>query len=233
MKRHYCLFLLIVFLVNLRVEAKAFSEHTRECDPTIDKINVISSSFISTSSKLEGLLYFEARIEGEEVFLDWEVQGDFDTKSFVLERRTGDHFEFIGSIREAEGERDTYRKYSFKDEFESHLAPFRQYRLKQKFLDGTYIYHKPILISLFPSQDFNAYPTRVSNMVNLKLPEVRASYYTITFFNISGVVLKESKVPVQTFGQIESFDLSTFPSGMLLVRVQAAEEVWEEKLIKD
>lgn len=234
MKRQGCLFLILVFLINLQVEAVAFPTVPEEYEPTIEVNNSTYSNIIVFPAVAGKLLHFDARLEGSNVFLDWEIKGDLNTSSFIIERKTPEsEFLAIGGVSES-GERAEFRRYSFKDEWELETNVRRQYRLKQKFEDGTFTYHQTITILSVPTISLKAFPSPVKDQLSLNLPETENRSYTVSFFNVSGALLDKVEIKANSFGtKLQTFDMSRFSAGMLWVRVQSGEQSWEQKIIKN
>ncbi|MDW3648582.1 MAG: T9SS type A sorting domain-containing protein [Bacteroidia bacterium] len=221
-------------MINLQVEAAAFPTVPEGYEPTTEIINSTYSDIIVLPATAGRLLHFDARLEGDNVYLDWEIEGDINTSSFIVERKTPDsEFLAIGGVKEF-GERANFRRYTFKDEWELETNVRRQYRLKQKFEDGTFIYHDPITILSVPALSLEAFPSPVNNQLSLNLPETENRSYTVSFFNVSGTLLDKVEIKANSFGtKLQTFDMSRFSAGMLWVRVQSGHQSWEHKIIKN
>jgi len=236
MKRQGCLFLILILLISLQAKAYALpAAVNRDCEPTKFINNYIYADFIVFPSLGgEGLVYFNARLEGEQVYLDWAVKGDFETSSFIVQRKTRETgFRHVSGIKER-GERAELREYSVIDERQDDAASVRQYRLKQVFNDGSVVYHNPITFVVPPKERILIQQDAELDLVKLTFPETEAPSYQINFYDISVRILEQVEVPATPFRNTSyTFDLRKFPSGMIIVAIKSGDERWTEKIIKN
>lgn len=233
MKRQGCLFLILIFLISLQAEAAALPKASREYESTTFTNNSLYKDFIVYPSFLaEGVTFFRARLDEDHVYLDWGIQGDLNTSSFIIERKTrGTGFRTIGGIKEW-GESAFNREYSFKDELITDARPYRQYRLKQIFNDGSFTYHKTITVHTHPFHDIRI--QQEAGALNLVLPKTEAGNYKVSIYNTSGLLLDHKHViSTPSHASSVSFNLNEFSPGLLVLIVEAGEDTWIEKVIKN
>ena len=74
--------------LQTQVEAAAFPTVPEGYEPTTEITNSTYSDIIVLPATAGQLLHFDARLEGNNIYLDWEIEGDIHTSSFIIERKT-------------------------------------------------------------------------------------------------------------------------------------------------
>ena len=150
---------------------------------------------------------FNAIARNSVVELYWETEKEVNNDYFTLERSTN-NLEFEErTIIQGAGNSNEKIDYSFVDD--SPLPGRSYYRLKQTDFDGTFTYSKVVSVSREGTDEaFSAHPNPVLNNVVYLNQEANI----VVFNGLNQVVLQLSGV--------RSFDTSSLPSGIYIIRNQ-------------
>ena len=150
---------------------------------------------------------FKAIARNNVVELYWETEKEVNNDYFTLERSTNDLKFEERTIIQGAGNSSEKNYYSFVDD--SPLPGRSYYRLKQTDYDGTFTYSKVISVSREgKDDDFIAYPNPVLQDVVFLNQEANI----IVFNKLNQVVLQ--------LNGVKSFNISTLPSGLYIIRNQ-------------
>jgi hypothetical protein len=124
---------------------------------------LVNSYYVASLNKTNSplpvtLLYFDARVEGDEVVTAWKTAQEKDNDFFTVQKTTDfETFYDVGSVL-GQGTTGEEHVYSFTD-----ISPFTgksYYRLRQTDFDGAFTYSKPVFINYegLTSPMLKAYP---------------------------------------------------------------------------
>jgi len=169
------------------------------------------------------LLSFNANCLNGEVFLQWATASEINNDYFTIERsQDGINFEKIGNVIGA-GNSNNLKNYSFVDR--NLLLGANYYRLKQTDFDGEFSYSELKTASCNESIQFGVYPNPASSTVTLSFnAEANIQYQIIS---LDGRVIEDGN-----FIRNKNLDLSKLSNGVYFVRAYSANEIFQEKLIK-
>jgi hypothetical protein len=196
-----------------------------------------STEFIlgSTGSPLPiELLSFQAQAEQEKVQLRWVTTAEINNDFFTIERsKDGQQWEDIFIIPGAGNSSQTLR-YTEVDE--QPLAGLAYYRLKQTDFNGEFSHSAPVAVYfgegdaaeiwLFPN------PVEQGGRIQIRHPIIGDTKFTISLRDVSGKVWLEQSQASQD--GTESMHLSidpSIPTGMYMLTLSTAEEVYHQRLI--
>ncbi len=191
----------------------------------IDNINVACSS---CALPIE-LLGFAAYEKVKEVEVNWQTAMELNNDYFTVERSTdGFRFENIGEV-DAVGNSNKINNYTFNDA--NPLQGISYYRLKQTDVDRTFTYSGMVVlernkttgtnISLVP----NPTESGIFSINGLDLENGKVAFVEI--MDYTGKMI--SKVNIDSLNS--SVDLSTFSTGLYLVRLVNRNETFTCKLV--
>jgi hypothetical protein len=159
------------------------------------------------------LVRFEGHSVDKSVVLNWETANEKNAKQFDIERSTdGKHFEKIGQLKAKGNNSTTSVNYDFTD-----YKPWKginYYRLRQIDVDDVAVLSKVIAIEQTITQKLQVFPNPAKD--KLTVISDLASNYTIS--DLAGrEILRGYLRDYQN-----DIDVTTLPSGVYLVRTQAA-----------
>jgi hypothetical protein len=168
------------------------------------------------------LLSFDARSVGPMNDLDWTTTREVNVSEFVVERSyDGVQYMAIGN-RPAQQTYSGNNDYSFID---SLPAATSYYRLKMTNLDGTFSYSpvKVVSSAVAVSVSISCYPNPVVNSVNIRIDDPKATTYRYSIVTVDGNTLQTGMIETGGPGQQTSLNLTSAPRGILILRVQGAD----------
>lgn len=154
---------------------------------------------------------FTAFRQDNQVLLQWQTDQEENSRDFTIERSAdGTHFTAIGTVPAA-GNSNKLLQYSFTDQTPEKFANY--YRLKETDLDGKSTVSAVKLV-VFPVAGRLIWYNTGRNTVEVYLQQGSNERYTLT--DLNGRTLRE--------GQLSAgkTDISDFPSGLYIVKVQLA-----------
>jgi hypothetical protein len=175
------------------------------------------------------LIFFNGRLEGEQVELRWATASEQGSSHFVVQRSDdGKTFHPIGQVASA-GDSQDLLNYQFTDR--SPLEGQNYYRLKQVDLDGTVAY-SPIVTVRTGVQDAGGFlllPNPATDRVELQFAADQVGQeILVTVLDVSGKeVLRQQRQPAAAKQEISVAGLA---SGVYTVRVQTNGGVFSAKL---
>ncbi len=166
------------------------------------------------------LSYFEGKLEGDMVALEWKTETEENNDYFVVERSLdGKTFEPLTKMQGA-GTTVEVQEYSFKDE-----APFalNYYRLKQVDFDGRYAYSAIITVNtITKNTDTKLYPTPTTGALVIETIE---EFETVEIFDITGRVLKTLDFDLTPVAELNVSELVSGSYFVALKRAQGTEMI--------
>ncbi len=166
------------------------------------------------------LLSFDARSAGSSNALDWTTTREVNLSEFVVERSSdGVEYKAIGN----RGAQQTYsgnNYYSFTD---SLPASTSFYRLRMIDMDGSYSYSAIKAVNHGAAISISCYPNPVINLVNIRIDDPNFSSYRYSVITADGRTLQTGMIEGGGAGQQTSINVAAAPKGMLIMRVQGAD----------
>jgi hypothetical protein len=163
------------------------------------------------------LAYFEGRLIGDQVLLNWatvsEEQNDFMAVEHSMDGRS---FREIGRVK---GAGTTILPQSYELWHDQPLPGINYYRLRQVDFDGQFEYFSAIAIEYRPGQTvFKVYPTLAAERLTVELSTPRQSPGELVLFNLYGQPLQRLAVP--DGGLRREISLDALPPGHYLIQWQ-------------
>jgi hypothetical protein len=166
------------------------------------------------------LLSFDARSAGSTNDLAWTTTREINVSDFVIERSSdGVQYRSIGDRAAQQGFLDN-NDYSFTD---SLPAATSYYRLKMSNLDGTFSYSPVREVNSAVAVSISCYPNPVVNSVNIRIDDPKPATYRYSVVTTDGRTLQAGVIEAGGAGQQTSLNLATAPRGILILRVQDAD----------
>jgi hypothetical protein len=157
-------------------------------------------------------------------FLFWETSSEVDNDIFVIERSDdGKHFEEIDFIV-GSGTSFSINKYDYTDQSPSNGLNY--YRLKQIDFNGNFTFSKTIVLENRIDEDFNIYPTVVSDYITLETNNIEDG--EIAVFDETGRVVLMNDL--QSFNN--TIECSSLVSGAYYMVLYSNNTSYAKKFIK-
>lgn len=123
-------------------------------------------------------LNLSGRIENDQNLLFWNVRNDQGVKLMVIERKSGESFEMIGSV----DLRDYISpgQYRF---FDREPLPANYYRIKMIFENGKSVYSNVIYLNRPATNRIRVYPNPVKDILNIELQSAPDQVWNYEFIN--------------------------------------------------
>jgi hypothetical protein len=166
------------------------------------------------------LISFTGSKNNNDALLQWKTANEIGVSKFEVQRSTnGQTFETIGTVA-AGGS-----LYSLTDAnaFSSRTVVY--YRLKSIDTDGRVTYSSIIKLTTQTSAAITIYPNPVSDVLTIAGLKQNG---TITLYNQEGKLLQQQTVSAQT----TTMDMSKYAKGIYLLQYKTADEVVNQKIIK-
>jgi|GEM_PF-1831870 len=175
---------------------------------------------------------FDAQNAGAQVQVSWTTATEINSDYFTVERSAdGLNFQKLLKIQAA-GNSLGLRQYQALDD--QPLIGISYYRLRQADLDGSESLTPIVAVQRGQTASSTAavWPNPTSGLLQWSGNVSRNGVYTVSVMNLTGVeVLRQTldlEAGVQSFG----LDISAFPQGSYLLRVQGADEVRTSRVVK-
>lgn len=178
------------------------------------------------------LISFSASSTASDVTINWTTATEVNTRSFEIERKTGEEWMNIASVAAA-GNSTELRSYTYKDA--SLSAGKYAYRLKIVDLDGTFKYSPVAEVSIgipveYALEQNYPNPFNPSTMISYQLPA--AGKVSLKVYDIVG---NEVATLVNEFREAGhhslKFNASSLTSGIYIYELRAGNFVQSKKLI--
>jgi hypothetical protein len=161
------------------------------------------------------LVSFSAFKQKDGVILSWITASEINNSHFEIERsEDGKTFNMIDQVA-GNGNSNTTKSYSFKDEFLPQNFDMMFYRLKQVDFDGKFEYTKTVSVHLndLVQKELKVYPSPANVAVNV--------YYPHPNFNMQIVNAKgETVYKTTSINTVTSVDCTSFPTGVYFVHIE-------------
>jgi len=175
---------------------------------------------------------FDAQNAGAQVQVSWTTATEINSDYFTVERSAdGLNFQKLLKVQAA-GNSLGLRQYQALDD--QPLIGISYYRLRQADLDGSESLTPIVAVQRGQTASSTAavWPNPTSGLLQWSGNVSRNGVYTVSVMNLTGVeVLRQTldlEAGVQSFG----LDISAFPQGSYLLRVQGADEVRTSRVVK-
>ena len=156
--------------------------------------------------------------------LNWKTASEFKTEQFEIERSLdAQYFEKIGVVKA----NLKPSNYVFWDK-----NPFKEtqyYRLKIVDFDGSFEYSKTINLGAKKGQKITLFPSITEGVVFIDKGDAVSNLISdVKIYNAAGI-LCFNKTGIF---EANSIDLSTFPTGMYLVQINAGQDILSQKIFR-
>jgi hypothetical protein len=176
------------------------------------------------------LVYFTATKSAGAIVLRWQTASELNNSYFDVEvSSSGESFNKIARIKGAGNSNQTVDyEYVDRNVFQGQYY----YRLKQVDFNGSFEYSRVVSVfyDSYPTLYLSLYPQPATNEVNFQFSPVDAkSPLNFIIYNMKGEVVKS-----QTFDANNrelSLDVSQFPAGLYVVRLNQLHFVCQEKFV--
>ncbi|MEO6232200.1 MAG: T9SS type A sorting domain-containing protein [Ferruginibacter sp.] len=168
---------------------------------------------------------FTAKVNSKQIIVAWKTSSENNNKGFEIQRSSdGISWKAIGFINGG-GNSSIVKNYQFSDK-----SPFQGinfYRLRQVDLDGKYLYSTVASVKFLKAGFYSISGNAVTNIyqVNIESTNVKVD---LSLVDATGkrLISKKANAGFQTI------NISSFPAGIYLLRIQKGTEMFIEKLIK-
>ncbi len=178
---------------------------------------------------------FTGTIQNNSVLLEWKTYSESNSKEFNIERSVdGINFETI-HITLAAGNSTSARNYSYNDN-DLPGKNILYYRLKLVDIDGQYQYSNIVRLR-FSKESFyinNIYPQPAPDIIHVDVYNSQeATNCTMSFINMSGVVVKRSTLHLNKGNNIIDVNVSSLSKGVYFMKINNSETEIVGKLVKE
>ena len=174
---------------------------------------------------------FNAKLNLNEVVLDWEVSEQQNISHYIVERsHDGTKYREAGIVI---ANNDGLNKYQFTDIISLKPKSMVYYRLKAVGFTGIHIYSLTKMIRMDEEKIVNvvSYPNPVMNQLRISIPENWQDQKVLyQLYNLNGKLVKE--LHVNRAGQTEVFNMLDVQKGVYTVRVSSIKGTGVHKIIK-
>lgn len=160
------------------------------------------------------LLFFEGRLDGNFVKLNWEVGTENNVKEYVIERSAnGQDFKTIATVT-AKGK----NSYSFNDAIENLNGRRIYYRIRKVDNDGSFKYSEVFTIHVPLNVSFSIYPNPVKGNLMLSFTKEIDNFFAFSITDIAGkLVLQNTKQ--NSTGKQAVLNVSSLKSGTYILKI--------------
>lgn len=163
------------------------------------------------------LIYFNGEAKGNDNVLKWSTANELDMDRFeILRSFNGSTFEKIGQVVSA-GNSNAMQHYSFVDESAPNKTSY--YQLRMFGLDGSLETSNVVNIERESSVAINVYPVPALDFLNIELAAESNKEVSLEVFDITGRLLVQKKVTLDTGANLVSIEVSELVSGTYLLRI--------------
>lgn len=160
---------------------------------------------------------FSARIQNNQVLLQWKTSEESQNKAFLISRSTNlTHWESIKYIRPS-----LSKTYAVIDS--NPLEGISYYRLAQKDLDGALHYLGTVSIHFQRKHPPVIFPNPTNGIVRLSF-ENKPRQTRLYLYDPTGRLLLSQKG--------NQIDMGTLPDGIYLLKIQTDHDFWQESIVK-
>jgi cytochrome c peroxidase len=177
------------------------------------------------------LLNFSGKLMDNKINLVWQTASELSNDYFVIEKSiNGNNWAVIGQ-QNGTGTTKSIQNYSFDD---VNIAEGRQYyRLKQVDFNKRFTYSKVISVEnkSLNTPEITVYPNPTAHQITVNLGNLSVKNTTeLQLINATGqIVFVKNKL----VNNLETIDLSAFPSGQYFILIKSNGKVISKKLIKN
>jgi hypothetical protein len=170
------------------------------------------------------MLSFNAHTASKDVNLIWQTANEINTDYFEVMRSTDlSGWEKIGTVATA-GFYQGVSSYSYTDKNVFSAHPKHQtfyYQLKQNDKDGAFTYTPIVTVNRSINEAISVYPNPMEHMLTIATNQAVLHAEVIS---LAGAVLAQS--------DSNTIEVSALPIGIYFIRIQTAEGVYTQKIVK-
>jgi hypothetical protein len=161
-------------------------------------------------------LSFDLKCEASKVHLRWKTADEQNSSHFQIERSIdGIHWTMIGN-RQAAGNSNTERSYSFTDD---HPEQNSLYRVSEYDIDGNAHYSELRRSSCIPDVTFSLWPNPVHDHTSINFVASSESKATIKLLDSKGSVIKIKTARVFQGSNQLNIDMNLLPNGIYVLLI--------------
>lgn len=189
-------------------------------NPFVDSAKYVAAVWNASCPGLSALpvslLFFEGRLTGNFISLNWEVGVENNVKEYIVERSVnGQDFKAIATVS-ALGK----SSYTFKDEVENLSGRRLYYRIKKVDTDGSFKYSEVFTIHVPLNVSFTIFPNPVKGNLVVNFAKDLDKGFAFVITDIAGKsVLQNAKQ--MAAGKQAILDVSNLRPGIYMLKVSA------------
>lgn len=187
-------------------------------NPFVDSAQYVAAVWNASCPGLSALpvnlIFFEGRLTGNFINLNWTVGTENNVKEYVIERSVnGQEFKAIASVL-ALGKNN----YGFKDEVENLSGRRLYYRIRKVDNDGSYKYSEVFTIHVPLNVSFSIYPNPVKGNLIVNFAKDVDKNFAIVITDIAGRIVMQNPQQAAT-GKQAVLNVSTLKAGTYVLKI--------------
>jgi hypothetical protein len=187
----------------------------------INQLYRLTLSTISAPLAVQ-LLYFNARLENRQTWLNWTTASESNSDYFKIERSVdGINFSSLASVNAA-GNSSSIINYEYKDINPATGANY--YRLRQVDIDGHFTLSKQIRIVLSQNGDafLTVHPNPAQQQINIIFTSAKNENIRMDLFDTKGTLVGTKKIHVIAGVNELKWDIDALPAGVYSINISAS-----------
>jgi len=196
-------------------------------------IDVLVAAFQNDFNLPLTLTQFYAQKQTSKVLLQWQTSMEENVKQYVIERSNdGKTYTDIGEVAAA-GNSATAKNYAYTDQ-SPYMSANNYYRLKMQDIDGNYKYSKVLIVKFTGelSTNVQVFPSPVKDLLQIQLPGGLNGNVGLSIIDINGHIVKRNNIASDGNGLNTSFDVSSLPKGVYVLKAQAGNTIVTTRFAK-
>lgn len=178
------------------------------------------------------LLFFDAKLNGNVVLIDWATVSEVNNDHFTIEHTVdGKIFVEVGTVKAA-GNSDGVLKYNLVD-----LHPFNghsYYRLKQTDYNGKFAYTKMVPVDLIPFGELKlkyVVPDKDNRILNYQFDYSGNRVLSVEIYDMIGKSVLSQTIGNDKAGQLLNMNVSNLSNGMYILKISDGIHVEIKKFV--
>ena len=174
----------------------------------------------SATLPLDFLEFTAAWYNDDDVLLHWKTANEENTLSFDVEQSMdGSNFDLVGNVASANSPGE--HQYSFVVHNASSLsAPRIYYRLKQKDIDGRFIYSKIVSVAADDQNKIQVYPNPVTTELNLAFSANVPDVFNLSIADNMGRILRKQQWQISSGDNKLLINIKNLAKGMYYLQLE-------------
>jgi len=206
---------------------------TSDANSATTGIDVLVAAFQNDFNLPLTLTQFYAQKQTSKVLLQWQTSMEENVKQYVIERSNdGKTYTDIGEVAAA-GNSTTAKNYAYTDQ-SPYMSANNYYRLKMQDIDGNYKYSKVLIVKFTGELTTNVqvFPSPVKDLLQIQLPGGLNGNVGLSIIDINGHIVKRNNIASDGNGLNTSFDVSSLPKGVYVLKAQAGNTIVTTRFAK-